>query len=398
MEAAAQRYRSACGMVDCFNVLLRRLATGEKFEYRMEFPTALVGSDPRCHFRLPPEIASGKEMLFQVIFGRIFCLALGDANEESHRIKRRLLGAGRIEVNGFEVQAFEERGGNTEIERSPTLASERQSGDPPLGQFELAMRNQGRRDVVVPLTRPIAVMGRSPRCRVIFNSWSASKFHAACVATPEGVWVVDLKSRTGTFVNEVPVRLQLLRAGDRLRIGPSRFEFRVASSQVHESEAPPAAKPPRTADVIMSSVPSVPATRASLIEDESELAEDGEVLALVSSLAGALAHGNVAGVQNTDARAISRTLSEMLRMQSLQLDEMRRLTAYLSAHQTLPAGLLGNSSVVGSSGAESTPIKPTGALTGSNVEPDVHEWFQQENEEAEERSVARLLRRILGSR
>jgi len=370
-------------MEGCFNVVLRHVSSGAKFEHRMETPTLLAGADPRCGFLLPPEAASAKELLIQVLYGRVFCLGLGDPKDETRRIKGRPLGSSVVEVNGFEVQAFEERGANTEVERSLDFGDERKIGDPRIGQFELAMRNEGRRQVVVPLGRAVTIMGRSPRCRVNFNFWSASAFHAACVASSDGVWVVDLKSRTGTFVNEIPVRVYRLKIKDRLRIGPARFEFRAvsASAPVEEQQSP----------CVEMLAPTVTHTTPPAAEEE--------VFAVVSTLANALARNPGSNAEQLDAREIAQTLTDMLRVQSLQLEEMRRLTAYLATHKTLPAGLLtgGEPDSTLRSSAPSL-IRPTGSLTGLGAEPDVHEWFQQENDEAESRSVARLVRKIFGSR
>jgi len=394
MDLQTESYRLACGMTGTFNLCLRHQASGEKFEYRMISATVLVGSDSRCDFHLPAAIASSKELLFQVVSGRIFYLGLGDSEDASQRIKRRPVGSSSVAVNGFEIRAFEERGANTEIERALDPGADQRSGESKLfGEFELAMRNEGRRNVVVPIDRPVTIMGRSPRCRVSFNTWSASRFHAACIVASDGIWIVDLKSRTGTFVKEIPVRLHRLRVGDRLRIGPSRFEFRAAGGESKTGLSHSMA-PYSTPHVSSSRVETLPAVV------EQDASAESDVLALISAITSAVTQApGQTRERSVDAGAIARTLNDMLRVQSLQLEEIRRLTAYLSTHNVPARTLIGG--VDGEVRApKPTPqtLKPTGALSGPAAEPDVHEWFQQENDEGEDRSVVRLLRKILGPR
>jgi pSer/pThr/pTyr-binding forkhead associated (FHA) protein len=394
MERPVEIYRTACDMQRSFNLTLRHLASGAKFDYRMETPTIVVGSDPRCDFRLPEAITSPKELLIQAVFGRLFCVALGDSEDEAKRIKRRALGTSGLELNGFEIRAFEQHGDDAEVERSMNVASAAVDPTLPKGKYEFAMRNESRPGVVIPLDHPIIVIGRNPRCSVCFNSWSASRFHAAFISTPSGVWIVDLYSRTGTFIKEIPVKLKRLELGDRLRIGPSRFEFRLVQKpmQVGRIEPPHA---PSSVQVV-----STKTLDDSIIEDP-EPSGDNEALALVSSLAHALSRNNGVESSMVDSRSIVRALNDMIRMQSLQLDEIRRLNAYLSANNIAPQALLelGERFGDGRKKPESSPIKPSGKLTGAPPGMDVHEWFQEENSESTDaRSISGILKRILGGR
>jgi pSer/pThr/pTyr-binding forkhead associated (FHA) protein len=390
MDGSEDLYRIACGMQRNYSLTLRHIATGEKFEHRMATPTVIVGSDRRCAFRLPAAIASSKELLVQVVGGRLFSLALGDSDDEGKRVKRCALSSSGMEINGFEIRAFEEQGSNAEVERTVDLTGADADETLLKGRYELAQRNEGRQAFVVPLDRPVIVMGRSPRCRVCFNTWSASRFHAACITTMSGVWVVDLLSRTGTFVKEIPVRIQQLKPGNRLRIGPSRFEFRLAKGWPSE----PLEEAPAPAQI-------VPASTRGVQVYESDERDSDERLSLVNSIAAALSRNSTQQSSLVDDRSVVRALNEMLKMQSLQLGEIRRLNDYLTSHKVSPQALLELGRRRGDDTARPPAdlIKPSGTLAGDGPEPDVHEWFQEENSEtAEERSVAGLLRRILGGR
>ncbi len=71
-----------------------------------------------------------------------------------------------------------------------------------------------------------ATLGRSPTCDLTLGSAQASRHHAVVRHDAEGVWLVDLGSTNGTFVNgerqSGPCRLA---AGDRIRIGELEITY-----------------------------------------------------------------------------------------------------------------------------------------------------------------------------
>ncbi len=70
------------------------------------------------------------------------------------------------------------------------------------------------------------LIGRDFDCDVCIPDHSVSRRHARLDVTPEGVFVSDLGSTNGTFVNDVPVRSPTrLADGDYLRVGNSIFRF-----------------------------------------------------------------------------------------------------------------------------------------------------------------------------
>ena len=48
----------------------------------------------------------------------------------------------------------------------------------------------------------LALIGRSPACKIRIVEPDVSKFHCSVVLTPHGVWVVDLYGQNGVFVND----------------------------------------------------------------------------------------------------------------------------------------------------------------------------------------------------
>jgi pSer/pThr/pTyr-binding forkhead associated (FHA) protein len=77
---------------------------------------------------------------------------------------------------------------------------------------------------IIPLSDPFFLIGRHPRCHLRAASRDVSKHHCALFVEEKRVVVRDLRSRTGTLVNDRPVSGEVeLQAGDQLRVGPLAF-------------------------------------------------------------------------------------------------------------------------------------------------------------------------------
>ncbi|MBN2491737.1 MAG: FHA domain-containing protein [Planctomycetes bacterium] len=79
-----------------------------------------------------------------------------------------------------------------------------------------------------PLASEIVSIGRSPANAIRLDDSSISKRHCLLVKTPAGVKMLDLESTNGTFVNDRLTREQVLKEGDRLRVGSYEFRFAAA--------------------------------------------------------------------------------------------------------------------------------------------------------------------------
>ena len=77
-------------------------------------------------------------------------------------------------------------------------------------------------------------------CQLVLTDDSVSRFHAALVPTPSGVWVVDLLAREGVHVNGQRVRWAWLADGDSFRIGRFTFILRYETppDQITRREVP----------------------------------------------------------------------------------------------------------------------------------------------------------------
>jgi pSer/pThr/pTyr-binding forkhead associated (FHA) protein len=74
------------------------------------------------------------------------------------------------------------------------------------------------------------VAGRSPECDLVLLQGHPSRRHAQLTIQADGVWLEDLGSANGTFVNDQRVAAPVqLRAGDRVRFDAEQWEFGVVA-------------------------------------------------------------------------------------------------------------------------------------------------------------------------
>jgi pSer/pThr/pTyr-binding forkhead associated (FHA) protein len=80
----------------------------------------------------------------------------------------------------------------------------------------------------IPLPVPQFLIGRDPRCNLRPSSEAISKLHCAILVKKEGVFVRDLKSTNGTFVNNDRIFGEIkVKDGDLLRVGPLVLALKV---------------------------------------------------------------------------------------------------------------------------------------------------------------------------
>lgn len=75
------------------------------------------------------------------------------------------------------------------------------------------------------LARHQSLVGRSPRCSIVLTSRLASREHCILECGSEGLTLIELGSRNGTWVNEERVlRRRTLGHGDQIRVGTDRLQ------------------------------------------------------------------------------------------------------------------------------------------------------------------------------
>jgi hypothetical protein len=84
----------------------------------------------------------------------------------------------------------------------------------------------GRAGEHISLASDRQEIGRSPDSAVLLDDVTVSRHHATVERGPDGLYVVDLESLNGTYVNRRRVERHRLRDGDELQIGKFKLTFR----------------------------------------------------------------------------------------------------------------------------------------------------------------------------
>lgn len=81
------------------------------------------------------------------------------------------------------------------------------------------------------------IVGRDEECHMRIASSLISRKHCTLKGTPQGVWVRDLESQNGTYVNDVAIsEPYLMKSGDVLRIGASLFQVPRTRPTHHDAD------------------------------------------------------------------------------------------------------------------------------------------------------------------
>ncbi len=91
---------------------------------------------------------------------------------------------------------------------------------------------------VVPIQRPVMLVGRHPECDVRLDSPKISRRHCCLALAYDRVLITDLGSRNGLRVNGVVVEQVQLFPGDEVAIGP--FLYRLEDPDAVATPSPSA--------------------------------------------------------------------------------------------------------------------------------------------------------------
>ncbi|MEJ7714655.1 MAG: FHA domain-containing protein [Thermoleophilaceae bacterium] len=81
----------------------------------------------------------------------------------------------------------------------------------------------GRRDL--PLDGEKMTIGRSPDAEVFLDDVTVSRNHALLVRRRDGLYVDDLGSLNGTYVNRHRIESHKLSSGDELQVGKYKLTY-----------------------------------------------------------------------------------------------------------------------------------------------------------------------------
>ncbi len=90
---------------------------------------------------------------------------------------------------------------------------------------------------VFPIGDRVMVIGRETAADVSIADASVSRRHSQIEREGSQLFIADLDSLNGTFINDVPVKRRVLEHGDRIRIGDSQFLFLMHDDEVHSKSS-----------------------------------------------------------------------------------------------------------------------------------------------------------------
>jgi pSer/pThr/pTyr-binding forkhead associated (FHA) protein len=192
-------------------------------------PFVILGRDPQADIVIADPNVSRRHAYVQIIAGRAFCMDLGsrtglnwgsEINTQAWLDPDKVLRLGDSKIRLATACHTDHDGVKLE---SPLHSRPDESLELPYVTLEFI--NGSTKQVNWPMYSILAVIGRSPACRVRLESPSVSRYHCSLVRTPFGLWVVDLQGREGVRVNGQRIRYVKLEDNDDLQMG--RFKIRI---------------------------------------------------------------------------------------------------------------------------------------------------------------------------
>jgi pSer/pThr/pTyr-binding forkhead associated (FHA) protein len=408
-------------------------------------PALVFGRDQRCDLYLNDPMVSRRHAYLQVIAGRVFVIDLGSRTgiiAESEMLASGWLDPGRdLRVGGCTVRLLA-----SAMDQTPMQSASEWSKNPLDRQSFLSDPDRGwilDFDTGHPpwrLNRVLTLIGRATNCKVRIEDMTVSRYHAALMQTPQGIWLIDLCSREGTFLNGRPIRWARLEDGSQLRIGrgytirvSQRPEDNLSLSQTPLARATPLAFQPReTQDVLPIKLPHLPrptrpadAERApALFTSGGNHPEHSELMSIIQQL-------NLMNQQMFDqfhqtlltmAQMFCTMQREQMTLVRQELDRVQQLTSELQEIQATMKGPVssdceaasaGQDVPTGSTNADASSIeapnelKVESALLGGTdppkapvpvsepIDTDIHMWLTQRVVALEQERQGRL-RKVIG--
>ena len=193
----------------------------DEFQFDSTPQPLTIGRSRECHILLPSDNVSRKHAEIFVRANQIVIRDLGSSNGvvfQGQRIQNEvtLPNPAQVGVGDFKLI----------FEKLPT-ADTRRTESTPEEYVHLVGMNLGVAGRHYSVTQQVNLVGRGRDCSTTVIDPSVSRVHAKLSWTEGQVlWVEDLKSANGTFINGIRIEKSALTDGDILRFG--NVEFRVA--------------------------------------------------------------------------------------------------------------------------------------------------------------------------
>ena len=128
-----------------------------------------------------------------------------------------------------------------------------------MGKLVVSLDNVVLKEVVIQKER--TTLGRRPYNDIVIDNLAVSGEHAVLLSVGEDVYIEDLNSTNGTYINGKAIKKQLLSNGDVIEIGKYRIKYIGAEVADYEKTMvlrpgtlPPAAPPMPTVQMLPASI------------------------------------------------------------------------------------------------------------------------------------------------
>ena len=222
-QALLDEFLAECGLSGPFRVDVGQKGDAATRVIELRQPFLVIGRRAGSDLLLDHWQVSRRHAYLQLIEGRFFGVDLGsrtgthggDATERSGWLE-----PGRaIQIGPYLVR--------------PSLPTVAGRDYPPLPVVTWTINGPGDETSYWTMNRGLALIGRSPACKVRLADPEVSRFHASLVLTTGGVWAVDLLSQRPMLLNGQPVRFARVEPGDELQIGRHALVPDYDPSQIH---------------------------------------------------------------------------------------------------------------------------------------------------------------------
>ena len=225
-------FAAECGLDQPFQVEVSLKGDGATQVHEYRQPFLLIGRRSGSDLLLDHWLVSRRHAYLQLMDGRFFCVDLGsrtgthggDATERSGWVDP---------IRAIQIGPYSVR---------PLLPAAVDRDLPPLPVVTWTISSGAEEESSLwTMNRGLALVGKSPACKIRLTEADVSRFHCGLVMTPNGVWAIDLLSQRPILVNGRSVRFARIEPGDELQVGRRTLtaDYEIAP----RDESPPAFRP-----------------------------------------------------------------------------------------------------------------------------------------------------------
>jgi predicted component of type VI protein secretion system len=247
VDIHAKEFLAACGLKGPMRLTVDSMGAEALMRHALWAPYAIVGRHPTADLVLQHPAVSRRHVYFQFLAGRLFCVDLesrsGTGLQDRKKGSSWLKPYQSIQLGPFRIQVT-----------AKLLAAPHDQPDAPSPLEAQTSTDEQTPEVVLEflhgkavrsrwrMGRPLALVGRSDRCKVQLVGPEIPRFQGSLVRTRVGAWFIDF--RGSALVNGNAFHFARLEDGDEIEVGS--FLMRVRYETTFQDKAKVFAPPARS--------------------------------------------------------------------------------------------------------------------------------------------------------